>query len=108
MYKKNKKRNFICNINSFVVSEVGTKLWCNCGTVPQLHPTVGFSLFQVDLTHLSGSNGWCNCGTVPQLHCSLTPEVDNKDCLNTFIRGLYYLVCWDNINAKVLKRVVKK
>lgn len=35
-------------------------------------------------------------------------EADNKDCLNIFIRVLYYLACWDNINAKVLKRVVQK
>ncbi|KAH9800701.1 putative chlorophyll(ide) b reductase NYC1 [Citrus sinensis] len=37
---------------------------CNCGTVPQLHPTVGFPSIQVDPTYLSGSNGWCNCGTI--------------------------------------------
>ena len=65
------------NLDCLIRFIIRIKLWCNCGTVPQLYPTVGFSLIQMNPTHLSGSNGWCNCGTVPQLHCNLTLIIVN-------------------------------
>ena len=60
----NQTLNDFLSKNSIDISSIGTnstiiriKLWCNCGTIPQFHPTVEFPLIQVDPTHLSESNG---------------------------------------------------
>ena len=63
------------------------QLWCNCSTIPQLHPAIGSNYG--DNYGLDPMVG-CSCGMVPQLHhsfaqlsnygdnCGLDPMVGYK------------------------------